>query len=233
METIRRLRAWARGRLFFIAGDQGVCTLEQVRNWGEPKLSLHGSFSIAVSYHAIAAFVQQCGGQPLLATFSEPSFVVMAGMLTSKVEDVTYFSKTKEAFSTHIDSFEPRDYWRLVSIAQEDLGKLSLEYLLLLIKLGNWDPMTFHALFPALRRGIGNASACQKKQLAAVIDRVWEHFYAITPEEGDFVLNLGVLLFDLKDYEAAIRYFERSMEISGLNRRAMQNIAACRREIRD
>jgi tetratricopeptide (TPR) repeat protein len=152
--------------------------------------------------------------------------------LTGKAEDKTYFSRTKGAFNMHLDSFEPRDYWRMVSIVQESLAKPSLEYLMLLVKFGNWDPMTFNALFPAFRQGIEDASASQKWQLAAIIDRVWEHFYSITPEDGDFVLNLGVLLYDLKDYEGAIKYFERSMDISGPNQRAMQNIAACRSKIR-
>src|SRR5690606_15086841 len=43
LETMRRLRACARGRLFFIAGDQGVSPLQQVRSWGEPKLASPGT----------------------------------------------------------------------------------------------------------------------------------------------------------------------------------------------
>ncbi len=213
---------WSQSRLLLLAGDQGVCTSDQIRQSGEPKLSLHGSFSFPVSYHSIAAFFNQQGGTAWLTSFSDPTFVVMAGVLGIKSA-----SETSLAFYEHIDSFEPTDYFKLVSLTEDHWKKPPLDHILLLVKLGNWDASVFFAFFSAIRQAIPLASEKQKKLLCATIDRVWEHFYPIGPSTGDFVLNLGVLLFEMKRFTEAKTYFDRSMLISGFNTTALKNIAAC------
>lgn len=227
--VLSRFMEWSGSRLLLLAGDQGVCTIDQMKQAGDPKVALHGSFSIPVSYHLIAALFRRIdGGAALLTAFSDPSFIVMAGILGEKNE---YFLETSLAFHEHLDSFEPADYLKLVSLTEEQWKECPLDQILLLIKLGNWDASVMHTFFSLIRQAIPLADEKQRQLVRRTIEIVWEHFYPTGPSTGDFVLNLGVLLFEMKFYAEAVIYFERSIKISGVNKKALNNIVACRQHL--
>src|SRR5204863_609213 len=92
-------------RMLLLAGDQGVCTEKQIREWGEPRISRHGSFSISVCYHAIAKYFRNLGGVGLLTTQPDPLFVVLAAALGT-----SQLIETKAAFKNNVSAFEPSDY---------------------------------------------------------------------------------------------------------------------------
>jgi hypothetical protein len=225
LRTLRYFIDNVQSRLLLVAGDQGVSSEEQVRQWGEPTLSLHGSFSMAVSYHAIAAFFEQLEGKALTTSFPDPIFVVMAGLLGE--EAGMSFPETSLAFREHVDSFEPSDFWKAVSLTEEEWPSPPLEQVLLLVKLGNWDAVCFHAFFPLIREWLPKAAQKQRERVLKTIELVWEHFYPVAASEGDFVMNLGVLLFDIKCYAEALTFFERSTRIFGRNPKALRNMARC------
>jgi len=223
-QSIRYFSFLSRQRLLLLAGDQGVSTKEQVEAWGEPKVSRHGSFSIAVSYHAIAHFFKQCLGAGLLTTFSDPLFVVMAGIFGGVEEE---YGETCLAFKDSLDRFEPQDYWNIVNAIENKLDSFPLGYLLKLIRLGNWDPINFNAFFDTIRKKIPEASEALKKELGIVIHQVWEHFYPVSSDESGFILNLGVLFYELKKYQEALLFFQRSLNLSGEKASTLMNMAAC------
>ncbi len=216
----------SQGRVMLIAGDQAVCTEEQIEHWGEPKIAKHASFSIAVNYHAIARYFNNKGGCGLLTSNPDPVFAVVAGVLGGENKDQ---SEVALAFRTHIDAFEPSDYLKVIS----DLEKqaLKLETLLMLLKLGNWDPMNFYAFFEKIRKEIPQASPALKRDLQQAIHKTYANFYSISSEDGDFILNLGVLLFDLGLFADALTFFQRSLAIKGANPAALKNIEACKKKM--
>ncbi|MEI8366339.1 MAG: hypothetical protein WCF65_07960 [Parachlamydiaceae bacterium] len=229
-QSLRTFMELCQDRLLLIAGDRGVCTEEQIRQWGDPKLALHGSFSFPVNFHSISAFfhaeitTQKRGGTAHLTSFPDPAFSILVSVIG---KENSRFPETALAFHEHIDNFEPTDYFKLVSLTEEKWKDPPLEDILLLIKLGNWDASVLLTFFQSLLKAIPAASEKQKGLLHATIDHAWEHFYPVAPSSGDFVLNLGVLLFEMKYFAEAKMYFERSMVISGINTRALKNIAAC------
>lgn len=223
LETFMQI---SQSRLCLLAGDQGICTLEQLRQSGEPKISLHGSFSVPVNYQIVSSFFLQQRGTVSMTSFSDPTFVIMAGVIGTERAP-----ETALAFQEHVDSFEPTDYFKLVLLAENKWKDPSLDYLLLLIKLGNWDASVLLAFFSAIRQTLTVATDTQKELLCATIDHVYEHFYPTEPASGDFVLNLGVLLFEIGCFEKSLNYFQRSMQISGENPQALKNIAACHQKL--
>jgi tetratricopeptide (TPR) repeat protein len=232
--VLRTFIEWSQFRLLLLAGDKGVCTEEQIRQSGDPKLALHGSFSFPVNFHSIIAFfrtqIDLCSdigdgrGTTLLTSFPDTMFTIMAGVLGNKD---AHFPETILAFQEHIDRFEPIDYFKFVSLTEEKWKEPPLDHILLLIKLGNWDANVVLSFFPAIRQAIVSATEKQKQLLCATIDKVYEHFYPIGPSTGDFVLDLGVLLFEMQYFEKSKNFFYSSMQISGVNATALKNIAAC------
>ncbi|MBA3957447.1 MAG: hypothetical protein H0X51_03500 [Parachlamydiaceae bacterium] len=227
-QVLKAFKEWSQSSFLLIAADQGVCTPEQIQELPEPKLSLHGSFSFSVNYHSLAAWFQQQNGVGCLTSFPDRAFVVMAGVLGA--QDVP---ETALAFRTHLDSFEPMDYFKLISLLQDEWRKPSLDFMLLLIKLGNWDSNVMNDFFERMRKTLPGATENQKRLLCATIDKVWENFYPTEPAAGSFVLNLGVLLFEMDFFSEARSYFKRSMDITGVNTTAIENIAACNHKLRN
>lgn len=223
-ESLRYFSKISNKRMLLLAGDQGVSTEQQIKTWGEPKIALHGSFSLSVSYHAIALYFRMQGGFGLLTTHSNPMFAVIAAGLGGRLE---YFSETRLSFSYNMDFFEPTDYFFMITYTEKEWRNPSLEYLLLLLKLGNWDPMNLNSFFNAIRSRLPNASNELKLQLAQAIHRVWENFYPVSKAEGDFLFNLGVIYFEMEMYSDALIYFQRSIDLSGDRGDAFINMAKC------
>lgn len=214
----------SKGRMCLLAGDQGVCTAEQVKEWGEPKIARHGTFSIPVSYHAISDFFIKQKGIGLLTSFPDPQFVVMAGILGGAQ---LQYPELQLAFNFNFDLFEPCDYWKLVNCAEKETSSLSLEYIFLLLKLGNWDPMVFNSFYNQIRQQLTKCSNEMKQQLKTVIINVWQNYYPVGSDGGNFVMNLGVLLFELQDYNQALACFKQALNMLGKQPQILQNIAVC------
>lgn len=212
------------GRLLVIAGDQGYATIDQLKRSHEPRLAIHGSFSMAVNYHAIARYFDKKMGKGYLSVHSDPLFQVFLGVLGGHAED---YPELTIAHSEQIEAFEPKDYWNLATQVQSEWTNPSMETLLLILKLGSWDPMNFYTFYSLIREQLPNATDKQKDELRDAIHEVWENFYPIHPLEGEFIMNLGVLFFEMQRYAEALGFLQRSLMITGDNATTYTNMAAC------
>lgn len=211
-QVLRTFRQLSHSRLLLLAGDQGVCTEKQVQRWKDPSVALHGSFSIAVNYHALAVLINRLNGKALVSTFSDPAFVVFGAVLHP--EKMDNFLETELAFKEYIDRFEPTEYWRFVSLTEKEWKEAPIDHLLILIKLGNWDAMSLHAFYPRIKELLPKATEIQKERLAETIHRVWENYYPVAPEEEIFVTHLGNLFLEMGLPNQATIYFQRAQEIA-------------------
>lgn len=224
-QTLDFFKRQQQNGFLLLASDQGLVTQNQVESLIVPQISLHGSFSLPVNYHALANYFHQYDGQAFCSDFPDPLFVTMAAVIGSHCS----FAQTKSAFDAFLNAFEPKDYWKLV---EEGLkrGAPSLDEMILWIKLGNWDPVNFNAFFTALREAFPQATETQRIDLLKVIENVYKNFFYVEKSDGAFVANLGVLCFDLHQYEAALFYFERAAELNGQTSSFLQkNISLCLR----
>lgn len=205
-------RECSKDRLLLLASDQGVVTEEQLRSCGDPILSLHGSFSLPVSYHGLSHYFLQAQGKPFLTELSDPLFISIVAVLDTTASD---FSMTTKAFYSLLNAFEPKDYWRLV---EEGMKRSSptLEEILIWVKLGNWDPTNFHTFFETIRLALPQASQAQRTALLHTIKRVYENFFWLETSNAIFLTNLGVLCNEIKCYEKALFFFEQSRQLAAI-----------------
>ena len=222
-QTIRFFRELSKGRLLLLAGNQGRSTEEQIKSNSKPFIAKHGSFSLSVNYHAIAMFFRHAGGMSLLTTYPEPIFVITAAALGGEKDQ---YPETTLAFRTHIDYFEPNDYLKMVSYSEKQWLEPTLESVLIILKLGDWDPINFNFFFERVRRLLPQASLDEKERLVQVIYNIWDRFYPVNKQEGAFIMNLGVLLFDLERYPEAIAFFQHAINLGYEDERVFRNIAS-------
>lgn len=222
--SLRYFSELSKGRMLLLAGDQGVATEEDVREWGEPQIFKHASFSMAVSYHLLALYFQNLGGCAFLTDLPHPKYVILCGALGKSSQESPHLSWV---FKEEFGLLEPVDYWLLTDLEPDIVERLSLKQLILLVKLGNWDSVNFHAFFSSIMNKLMRADPQEIRFLKKAIFHVWENFYPVNPKEGDFVMNLGVLLFHMKFYKDALFLFLKAKEISGGRAALFKNIAHC------
>lgn len=223
VQTLEFFAKISNGKFLLLAGDQGLSTEAQIVRSGEPTLTKHSTFSIDVNYHGLAKYIEKRGGMALLTGFPDPVFANIAA-----VWGESELSEVEEEFNATLNRFEPKDYFLLVSELE---GKLSLNALFLLLKLGDFDPANMLYFFPRILDQIKEASPQQREQWKGAVERVWEHLYIINKEEGEFVMNLGVLLYQMEFYEEALLFFQRSLEITGERKQTLKNIELIKRKI--
>lgn len=226
-QTIRFFRSLSKGAFLLLAGDQAVSNLQQLQDWPEPELARHGSFSLPVSYFTLQRYFQHLKGSAYLPDAPDRTFSVFTGVLHERGP----FTETAVAYKKAIGIFDPFAYWKLIQRLEEQF--LTVDELMALIRLGRYDPITLHANFQRIRSQIERITADERNQLLFCIDRVYDNFYPICKADGDFVLNLGVLCFELKNYLKALEYFKRALQISGPSDRLANNIKTTQSLLQD
>ncbi|MFA6916170.1 MAG: SAM-dependent methyltransferase [Parachlamydiales bacterium] len=223
-KTIRFFEELSQSRLLVISGDQGYSSIEQLKNSGEPRFAIHGAFSMAVNYNALARFFDKKQGKGFVTTLSDPVFQVFVGLLGGNASD---YPELSVAHKEYLESFEPKDYWSLATLVQSEWTNPSLDTLLLILKLGSWDPMNLYTFYSMIREQVPTATPKQKEELRTAIHEVWENFYPIHALEGEFIMNLGVMFFEMQYFAEALGFLQRSLMITGDNATTYTNMAAC------
>lgn len=229
LQSINAFVDHSSGRMMLLSGDHGACSDQQLQEGGEPQLALHGSFSFGVNFNAITRYFRSLGGFSHTA-FTDTVFGVVACVLGKKAVD---YPELNLAFQEQMFHYEPRDYWKLVSQAEDKWKTPTMEHMIIVLKLGNSDSMSFQAFFNRIREVLPSASDRQKQQLYELIKRTKVYFYPVNEESGNFILNMGVLLYDLHHHRDSLEFFEYALEITGPNATVLKNMAICHRVLGD
>jgi tetratricopeptide (TPR) repeat protein len=102
--------------------------------------------------------------------------------------------------------------------------------LVALLRLSNWDAFTLLGISDALLDALPKAGAAEREDLRDALFEVYERHFAV-PGEGDLPFTLGLLLYELADYEEALACFEASRERFGPDSATDYNIELCRTEL--
>jgi len=218
IRTIRRFAELSKGRVLLLAGDQGYATEQQVRRWEEPKIAFHASFSMEVSYHALSEYFNLQGGIGLTDPLADPFFVNFLGVLGGEGK----YPETQYAFHEQIEAFGSGDYSR-IPVGEDQ----TLDSMLLRIKLGRYDPILFYEYFEKILKSVNSLTKEMEEKLVLTIHKVWDQYFPTCHQEGDFIMNLGVLLFQMRHFEEAKLFFERAIEIGGDQPHLQQNLLKC------
>jgi tetratricopeptide (TPR) repeat protein len=103
----------------------------------------------------------------------------------------------------------------------------NLEAIMLLLKLGNWDPINCNYFFNVIRQKTAEASSSVKERLAYTLKNVWANFFPIHPQEGAFAMNLGVLFYEMGNIGEALNFFYKAIEMGYEKADVCNNIATC------
>jgi len=224
MRCLDRLAALSEdGRLLLLSSDKGDAHEESLHGAGHPVMALHGSFSMLVNYHALGAYTERRGGQALKPPHQHTHLSVSAFLLG---DHPAGYPETRLAYTEAVAHLGPDDVFSLRRALDPHYGDLPLEALTALIRLCHDDPRVLRDCLPALWERLGDASPVARRDLTALIRRVYENYYHLG-EERDLPFELALLCHGLSEPALALALFLDSRRLYGDDTRTQWNIGLC------
>ena len=229
IRCVRRLRELAGDRLLLLAADKTHSTEASLAQRSEPELTVHGgSFSLMVNFHALAWYAERHGGAALHGGDRHMALDVVALLFGSPPGG---HAETRLAYADALDRFGPEDLSFLAEGIERAASQLGVAELVALLRLSGWDAFTLLGVAGHLREQAAEADPAAQDGLREALLKTYERHFPV-PGEDDLPFMIGVLLFELEDYEDAIDFFEASLELHGPDEATMRNIDICESQLR-
>jgi tetratricopeptide (TPR) repeat protein len=245
LRAIHRLCKFSGNRAIFISGDKGNNNPDQFSGLMDPHIAVHGSFSLMVNYHAISQFFSSCGGFTLNnpqeeASLKVSTFVMMPSERDMHVrekwnvetpvrlseERAKCFPYLSRSFQDSMESFGPNDFFVLQKSLKEDSSEPSLRAVIVLLKLGDWDPDVFFKFRDTLLNQAPQAGPKLRNDIVRGLPRVWANYYAMDSEK-DIAFELGRFYYGIRDYENALKFYSISIGEIGPHHVTFHNQGLC------
>jgi tetratricopeptide (TPR) repeat protein len=228
LRSLRYFRALAADRLLLLSGDKGQSTLAELEHRPAPALTLHGSFSMSVNFHAIGEYFRLQGGSMLRTPHRYTTLNITASLIG--LSDTTH-PETEQAYQAAIVQGSPDDFFTLKQALENHYQTLTVAQILAYLRLSGWDSNIFYGCIPTLLASLESGAEGLTAEIYQAIIQVWETFYPIG-EANDLAFDTGILLYGMKYYPEALSFFQQSVAIYGADARTLFNMAMCYDELR-
>ncbi len=222
-QVLQKLEQLSVKGLLLLSADKGITRMDQLEGHPLPEIQCHGSISMPVNIHALARLTEISGGVSLLPEKENFDFNVFALVLGDQAGKHTAF---ESAYNTVTGFADPYDYYLNSKHLRSIANSLSLKEMISTAIQSEYDVHLFVYFLPNLLSGSDQFSDVEKKNLALLIDKVWNAYYPLG-EKLDLGYQLGCLLYSILEYEAALRYFQYSVGIYGAFTGIYYNMALC------
>lgn len=222
---IEKLKEFTSSHLVLLIADKAVSHQDLFYEQEDPDIIVHGSASLLVNFDAIAKYVEYSAGTSLIMDNKSADFQVASFIINNKFR----IPHTKFAFNSALSSFSPHDLFALCYHDDEIRTKFSsLDELLSLMQLADWDPNIFFDYYPVIFTYLEDESegitAEQELSLLAGIDKLWNYFFKLEKNQ-DLPFILGMLLYNLDYPEQAITFYQQSLALFGEQIETLYNMA--------
>ncbi len=223
LRCLQRLKTLSQQGLMVLSADKGDRTLASLQGKSPPRLVHHGSFSLAVNYHAFQAFCQQSSGLALFPTCHHNSINVGCLLM---VEDAANYHETQRAYRRHVQDFSPDDFYSITKHARQHIVTMTVEDILAYLRLSFYDSHQFARYLPRLLELAPGFDRNEQQAVIYAIAKVWELYFPLG-ETLDLAHQIANLLYAMDEYALALAYFQHSIEIYGQDTGTLYNMAVC------
>ncbi|MCA1666949.1 MAG: tetratricopeptide repeat protein [Thermomicrobia bacterium] len=229
LRALHRLQALSRQGVMLLSADKGDHRLSALQGKAAPGLTLHGSFSLSVNYHAFKTMCEQSGGVALFPTMHHRSLNVSCLLM---IPDAADHFTTISAYQRNVEEFGPDAFYSLTKHARQHAATMSVEDILAYLRFSHYDGHQFAVYVPRLTELASTLTANEREDVIAAIEKVWEMHYPLG-EEHDLADQIAHFLYEIDDFAGAITFFERSIAMYGEHEGTRNNLAVCRRLLND
>lgn len=167
LRCLARLADLAGGRLLVLSADKGDIAEDALRGQAGPNLTLHGSFSIAVNYHAIARVVRLRGGEAMLPAARPRQLAGCAFALGAPPGGAV---ETRRAYDADL-AHSPDELVSQITEASAAAATRSLDGWLACFAATGDDPAVVAAAAAFIAPLVAGARPADRARLAAVLAR--------------------------------------------------------------
>jgi tetratricopeptide (TPR) repeat protein len=175
-----------------------------------------------VNFHALGWYAQRHGGTVLHG--GDRHMAVDVGALAFGAGP---FAETRLAYEDAIERFGPEDLSYLAEGVERAADRLGVAELVALLRLSAWDALTLQGVAGALREQAAEADPAAQDDLRHALRETYDRHFPVLGED-DLPFTIGLLRFELGDYEDAIACFEASLAQHGPDPATEANIELCR-----
>ncbi|MBV9280005.1 MAG: tetratricopeptide repeat protein, partial [Chloroflexi bacterium] len=154
-------------------------------------------------------YVLHQGGQFLPQLRSHPRLSVVACLLGLSSEATL---ETRQAFEDEITDSGPEEFYILTDLIDRDRETMTIGEVLSWIRCSRWDTTMFRRLFHVLLKQLESAPELVRRDVHAMVQRVWEDYFFIG-EDDDVATRLGMLLGEMEFYSEALTFFDRALQL--------------------
>ncbi len=223
LKGIRSLLRLSRDRLLLLSADKGYTHEDELVARGDPQLAVHGGdcFSMMVNYHAIGLYFSERGGQPLHAATRDKRLKVSAFLQGGPG---AAWPETTAAFRQATSGFNPCDYFTVASEVRKQLPAATLEVILALLRLGEWDAHLLYNYSSAIAEQAKSAPEHLRQELVRTLEKCREHWY---PMSQDVAFEIGRIYGALERPVDALRSYDESLRLYKEHPATLFNAGLC------
>jgi len=221
MDCVRHFEGMSASGVMLLVGDVGSAHEEDLYEGGSGGLGAAGGFWLHVNFHALGEYIRKLGGQVFHPPHRHMSLNVSAFILGG-----SSFEETALAYEDTIAQGGPDDFFMLSRVTAARLSSMSRDELLAYLRSTGWDSDTMVECLPYLLESLETAGWSTRQELYRAFDEAWDVYYPIG-DGGDVAFCCGAMRFTIGDYPKALEYFQRSLQLSGMDPEATFNLAVC------
>jgi len=210
IKCIDHLLKLSKGNLLLLTGDKGVGTLDEVLNGTKIYPVYQGTFTFQVNYHALSLYYAKQYNYSLFPKDPSPFFMV-ALMSFGGMKELPH--EAVHSYHNALDHFTPCNYWDFINHLSVECPHPSLDQLLNIFKLSNWDPGVLSTFLKPLHALAAAADQNQKKRLEKALDAIWDNYYPTSQNESEFIRSIGLVFFQMNFKSKGLLYFQRAKEM--------------------
>lgn len=226
--AIKLLRKLANDKLLIISTDKGYNNLETLDRLGYPSILFHGSFSLMVNFHALAAYFKNSGGDAYLQKSRKgiKTSVFSSGFKLSELPELAL------SVEEHVDAVGPGDYFQLHTRMSEGFHECNLATLGSHMQFAHWDPHMYLKLGNHIISKVEQEDMESIQFFAENMEQMAANFYYI-PETPCVLFDIGIFYHAIKKFPEAVSYYKKSIEFVGEQFGLYYNLALCQHQLGD
>lgn len=223
MKCIKNLKQLTQSPLMFLVSDKGITDTELFEENDDPDITFHGSVSMMVNFDALKRYTDLSKGTSFLMGNKGADFQVASFVYQTDYD----IPNTAYAFTNSLGTFSPQDLFDICYINDEPNPAFkSLEALINLLNMADWDPCIFYDYHPMLLEKLEAEEYTQEDELSILngLKRAWAFFFKLEKDQ-DIPFAIGAILYNMDHFDKAIEFYQASLKYFGQDKETYFNIA--------
>ncbi len=207
LQLLQTLKASTYRELIVLSSDKGEDNLHELDHRGAPELTVHGSFSLQVNFHALAEYCRGRKGTVLSPGKWQYQIQNHLLLFPSRSTPSHGFWELTREYEQEAGRFGPDNYFGVKKVLEKFGPNMSFRELVAAVRFSRYDPRLFQQLWPRWQDICTRIAETKPPHVVheaalvvlPLVIKVWENFYPMpdprpNPPAHQLAAQIGELL---------------------------------------